>query len=64
MIRYRDYRKDQATRDKYADVELHSSDFIYPYFVVEGSGVVRNFEYAGHLPFFYRHAGRRCERGL
>lgn len=36
MKRFRDFRKDQATRDKYADVSLSAADFIYPYFVVEG----------------------------
>lgn len=39
MKRFRTYRKDQATRDKYADVSLSADDFIYPYFVVEGSNV-------------------------
>ena len=39
MKRFREYRKDQATRDKYADVALDVKDFIYPYFVVEGEGV-------------------------
>ena len=34
MKRFRDFRKDQATRDKYADVSLSAADFIYPYFVV------------------------------
>lgn len=40
MKRFRIYRKDQATRDKYADVNLKADDFIYPYFVVEGEGIV------------------------
>ena len=39
MKRFRDFRKDQATRDKYADVSLSATDFIYPYFVVEGENV-------------------------
>lgn len=39
MKRFRTLRKDQATRDKYADVKLQASDFIYPYFVVDGEGV-------------------------
>ena len=39
MKRFREFRKDQATRDRYADVTLNANDFIYPYFVVEGSGV-------------------------
>lgn len=30
MKRFRDFRKDQATRDKYADVSLSAADFIYP----------------------------------
>ena len=39
MKRFRDYRKDQATRDRFADVEVNADDFIYPYFAVEGKGV-------------------------
>jgi len=39
MKRFREFRKDQATRDKYADVSVSVKDFIYPYFVVEGEGV-------------------------
>ena len=39
MKRFRELRKDQATRDKYADVAVNVKDFIYPYFVVEGEGV-------------------------
>lgn len=38
--RFRVFRKDQATRDRYADVALSAQDFIYPYFVVEGEGIV------------------------
>ena len=40
MKRFRTFRTDQTTRDKYADVALSVQDFIYPYFVVEGEGVV------------------------
>lgn len=40
MNRLRIFRTDQTTRDKYADVALSVQDFIYPYFVVEGDGVV------------------------
>ncbi|MBQ9230594.1 MAG: porphobilinogen synthase [Prevotella sp.] len=40
MKRFRTFRKDQVTRDKYADVTVNAQDFIYPYFVVEGEGVV------------------------
>lgn len=40
MKRFRIYRKDQATRDKYADENLKADDFIYPYFVTEGEGIV------------------------
>ena len=39
MKRFREFRKDQATRDKYADVTINVKDFIFPYFVVEGEGV-------------------------
>ena len=39
MKRFREFRKDQATRDRYADVSVNVNDFIYPYFVVEGKNV-------------------------
>ena len=40
MKRFRQYRITQAVRDYWADVpELMPQDFIYPYFVVEGTGV-------------------------
>ena len=39
MKRFRELRKDQATRDHYADVSVDVKDFIYPYFVVEGEHV-------------------------
>ena len=39
MKRFREFRKDQATRDRYADVSVNVNDFIYPYFVVEGEKV-------------------------
>lgn len=40
MKRFRDFRKTQEIRDRYADVEpLRAADFIYPYFVTEGTGV-------------------------
>lgn len=51
MKRFREYRKDQATRDKYADVALDVKDFIYPYFVVEGEGVK---EEISTMPGIYR----------
>lgn len=51
MIRYRDYRKDQATRDKFADVKLQANDFIYPYFVVDGNGVKEEIP---SMPGIYR----------
>ena len=37
--RFRIFRVSQETRDKYADVKINADDFIYPYFVVEGSNV-------------------------
>lgn len=40
MKRFRIYRTDAATRDRYADVHIHAQDFIYPYFIVEGEGKV------------------------
>lgn len=51
MKRFREFRKDQATRDKYADVALGAKDFIYPYFVVEGEGVK---EEISTMPSIYR----------
>jgi porphobilinogen synthase len=36
MERLRNYRIDKLTRDKYAEVSVSKSDFIYPYFIVEG----------------------------
>ena len=36
MKRFHQYRFDQKTRDKYAEVKVGAADFIYPYFVVEG----------------------------
>lgn len=39
MKRFRNYRKDQATRDQYADISINAIDFIYPYFVVEGEDI-------------------------
>ena len=38
MKRFRNLRKDQETRDKNAEIELNTNDFILPYFVVEGNG--------------------------
>ena len=51
MKRFREFRKDQATRDKYADVALGAKDFIYPYFVVEGERVK---EEISTMPGIYR----------
>ena len=51
MKRFRDFRKDQATRDKYADVSLSAADFIYPYFVVEGEN---QKEEISTMPGIYR----------
>lgn len=51
MKRFREFRKDQATRDKYADVALGANDFIYPYFVVEGEGVKEGIS---TMPGIYR----------
>ncbi|MBP7856574.1 MAG: porphobilinogen synthase [Prevotella sp.] len=51
MKRFRTYRKDQATRDQYADVTLSVKDFIYPYFVVEGQGIKEEID---TMPGVYR----------
>ena len=37
--RFRIFRTSQDVRDQYADVKINADDFIYPYFVVEGSNV-------------------------
>lgn len=37
--RFRPYRVSQEVRDRYADVHIAPADFIYPYFVTEGSHV-------------------------
>ncbi|HEX2935209.1 MAG TPA: porphobilinogen synthase [Bacteroidales bacterium] len=39
MKRFREFRTDAETRNKYAEVELSASEFIYPYFVIEGKGI-------------------------
>ena len=40
MKRFRQYRTTQEVRDQYADVTpILPSDFIYPYFVQEGTGI-------------------------
>ncbi len=39
MKRFRTYRTDQKTRDQYAEISLSVNDFIYPYFVVDGSNI-------------------------
>ena len=41
MQRFRQYRTDQPTRDKYAETLLSARDFVQPYFVVEGAGIKR-----------------------
>lgn len=51
MIRYREFRKDQATRDQYADVNVKAEDFIFPYFVVEGTGIKSEIS---SMPGIYR----------
>ncbi|MDR1672646.1 MAG: porphobilinogen synthase [Bacteroidales bacterium] len=39
FARFRPFRVSQQVRDRYADVGLAPSDFIYPYFVTEGTDV-------------------------
>ena len=39
--RFRQYRTDVATRDRYADVQVKASDFIYPYFIVDGEDEIQ-----------------------
>jgi porphobilinogen synthase len=36
---FRQFRTDQQTRDKFAEVKLLTDDFIYPYFVIEGENI-------------------------
>ena len=49
MKRFREFRKDQATRDRYADVTVTANDFIYPYFVAAAAVGVDGFFYETHL---------------
>lgn len=44
MKRFRQYRTSQEVRNQYADVSIAPSDFIYPYFVVEGEGIKQEIE--------------------
>lgn len=39
MKRFRQYRTTTQVRDSYADVQIATSDFIYPYFIVEGENI-------------------------
>jgi porphobilinogen synthase len=39
MKRFRPYRISQEVRDRYADVRIDKSNFIYPYFIVEGENI-------------------------
>ncbi len=39
--RFRQFRLDAATREKYADIRVSVSDFIYPYFIVEGENEIQ-----------------------
>jgi porphobilinogen synthase len=39
MQRFRTCRRTQEIRDQYAEVSLSTSDFIYPYFVIEGESI-------------------------
>ncbi len=39
MKRFRELRTDAETRNKYAEVQLETSDIIYPYFVIEGTAI-------------------------
>ena len=41
MKRFRQYRTDAATRERYADIRVSVSDFIYPYFIVEGENEIQ-----------------------
>lgn len=39
MKRFRQYRINQEIRNRYAEVSLHADNFIYPYFVVQGTSI-------------------------
>ena len=41
FTRFRPFRLDVATREKYADIRVSVSDFIYPYFIVDGENEVQ-----------------------
>jgi porphobilinogen synthase len=39
MLRLRNFRTNQETRNKFAEVLINSHDFIYPYFIVDGNSI-------------------------
>ncbi len=41
FARFRQFRLDAATRDRYAEIKVTAADFIYPYFIVEGENEVQ-----------------------
>ena len=53
MKRFRVFRANADVRNQYADVYLYAKDFIYPYFVVEGTGVVEEIP---TMPNIYRYS--------
>lgn len=44
MKRFRQFRTSQEVRNRYAEVSIEPSDFIYPYFVVEGNNVKQEIQ--------------------
>lgn len=52
MKRFRPYRKDQQTRDAYAEVSLKKEDLIYPYFIIEGEGKKKEVPSLEHVYHF------------
>ena len=41
--RFHSLRQTAAIRDLHAEVKLDKSNFIYPYFVVEGQGIILQY---------------------
>ena len=52
MYSLRDYRIDQKTRDKYAEIFVSAQDFVYPYFVVEGHKLKREISSLRNVSHF------------
>lgn len=61
MKRFRTYRTDADTRDRYADVGIQPVDFIFPLFIVEGYNQIQKIN---TLPGVYRFSIDRLSQEL